>query len=248
MAELDASADVGRRMEAVGRHAAEVAHDLRNVLTAMIGFSTLILEDARDPDTIANAREILKAGERAADLSTRLLSLGRRGTVSPRTLDLHALLRDLEPMIRILVKDWVKVTLHLATSPLRVAADDAQLQQVILNLVTNASDSMPKGGRLTLRTVARTVEAGERISGVPLAPGSYAELTIADTGAGMDTATLARAFEPFFTTKPDGMGTGLGLSIAYGIVKNSRGYLWIASAPGRGTTATIQLPREVRGS
>ncbi|HEX7614953.1 MAG TPA: ATP-binding protein [Thermoanaerobaculia bacterium] len=241
---MEASAAEGRRMEAVGRRAAEVAHDLRNVLTAILGFSTLVLEKARDPETRANAEEIVKAGERAAVLSTRLLSFGRRDIVNPRALDLHVFLRDLEPLFRRLVKEQVAVHVHLAEEPLLVAADDAQLEQVILNLVVNASDAMPEGGILSLRTAARTVEAGEKISGVPVAPGLYAEITIADTGQGMDTATLARAFEPFFTTKPIGEGTGLGLSTAYGIVKNSRGYLWLESAPGRGTTATIQLPRK----
>lgn len=235
-------------MESVGRRAAEVAHDLRNVLTAILGFSTLVLERARDPETRANAEELVKAGERAAVLSTRLLSIGRRGIVNPRALDLHAFLRDLEPLLRRLAKDRVAVHVHFANEPLCVAADDAQLEQVILNLVANASDAMPSGGALSLRTAARTVAPGEKISGVPVAPGPYAEITIADTGQGMDTATLARAFEPFFTTKPIGEGTGLGLSTAYGIVKNSRGYLWLESAPGRGTTATIQLPRRARDS
>jgi two-component system, cell cycle sensor histidine kinase and response regulator CckA len=231
-------------MEAVGRRAAEVAHDLRNVVTAILGFSTLVLEKARDPETRANAKEIVKAGERAAVLSTRLLTFGRRGIVRPQALDLHAFLRELEPLLRRLVKDRVAVHVQFAAEPLRIAADGAQLEQVILNLVANASDAMPDGGALTLRTASRTVEPGQRISGVPVAAGLYAEITIVDTGQGMCTATLARAFEPFFTTKPIGEGTGLGLSTAYGIVKNSRGYLWLESAPGRGTTATIQLPRE----
>ena len=232
-------------MEAVGRHAAEVAHDLRNMLTAILGFATLVLEKARDPDTRADAAEIVKAAERAAALSARLLAFGRSAVVNPRALDLHAFLGDLEPLLRRLVKDRVVVRVQFAEEPLLVAADDAQLGQVILNLVVNASDAMPAGGALTLRTAARSVGAGERISGVPVAPGPYAEITVSDTGQGMDTTTLARAFEPFFTTKPIGEGTGLGLSTAYGIVKNSRGYLWIESASGRGTTATIHLPRKV---
>ena len=231
-------------MEAVGRRAAEVAHDLRNVVTAILGFSTLVLENAGDPETRANAEEIVKAGERAAILSVRLLTFGRRGVVSPRALDLHAFLRELEPLLRRIVKDEVVVHVQFTGEPLRIAADAAQLEQVILNLVANASDAMPDGGALFVRTASRTVEPGQKISGVPVAPGLYAEITIADSGRGMGTATLARAFEPFFTTKPIGEGTGLGLSTAYGIVKNSRGYLWLESAPGRGTTATIQLPRE----
>jgi signal transduction histidine kinase len=230
-------------METVGRHASEVAHDLRNVLTAILGFSTLVLERADDAETRANAQEIVKAGRRAAALGTRLLSIGR-DVVKPHALDLHAFLRDLEPLMRKLVGERVAFIVQLAKEPMCVAADDTQLEQVVLNLVVNASDAMPKGGTLSLRTAFRTVNAGARISGVPVLPGPYAEITIADTGVGMDTATLARAFEPFFTTKPAEEGTGLGLSTAYGIVKNSRGYLWLESAPGRGTTATVHLPRK----
>jgi len=240
---LKEAAAEGRRMESVGRHASEIAHDLRNVLTAILGFSTLVLEGAGDAETRANAQEIVKAGEKAAVLGTRLLSIGRGG-VKPHALDLHAFLRDLEPLLRKLVREHVALVVELAREPMCVAADDTQLEQVILNLVVNASDAMPKGGTLTLRTAARTVGSGERISGVPLTPGPYAEITIADTGVGMDTATMARAFDPFFTTKPPEEGTGLGLSTAYGIVKNSRGYLWLESAPGRGTTVTVQLPRK----
>jgi signal transduction histidine kinase len=241
---LEASESERFRTEAVGRRAAEVAHDLRNVLTAILGFSTLVLEKARDPETRENAEQIVKAGERAAALSARLLSFGHRGVVSPRALDLREFLGDLEPILRRLADHRVAVHVQVADEPLRVAADDAQLEQVILNLVSNALDAMPAGGTLSRRAAARTVEPGQKISGFPVAAGLYAEITITDTGPGMDTATLARAFEPFFTTKPSGDGTGLGLSTAYGIVKNSRGYLWLESAPGRGTTATIHLPRE----
>lgn len=229
-------------MEAVGRHASEVAHDLRNVLTAILGFSTLVLERAADAETRANAQEIVKASERAAALSTRLLSIGR-GVVKPHALDLHPFLRDLEALVRRLVGGQIALAFQLSKEPICVAADDTQLEQVVLNLVVNAADAMPEGGTLLIRTEARTIGDGERISGVLLAPGPYAEITVADNGAGMDTATLARAFDPFFTTKAPGKGTGLGLSSAYGIVKNSRGYLWLDSAPGRGTTATIHLPR-----
>lgn len=244
--ELEASAAEGRRLEAVGNRAAEVAHDLRNVLTSILGFSTLLLEKARDPETRAHAAEVVKAGERAAVLSMRLLSTGRGASVNPRPLELNGLLRELEPHIRRLAAGRVVVRVRYVEETLRVAVDDAQLEQAIVNLVANAMDAMPQDGVLSLSTAARTVEPGEKISGVPVVPGTYAEVKIQDTGRGMDTATLARAFEPFFTTKPVGEGTGLGLSSAYGIVKNCRGTLWLESAPGRGTTATIQLPREVR--
>lgn len=231
-------------MEAVGLHAAEVAHDLRNVLTALLGFSTLVLEKAGDAGTRANAQEIVRASERAAVLSARLLSIGRGEVIMPHVLDLHAFLSDLEPLLRKLVREDVVFVVQLANDPISVAADETQLEQVILNLVLNASEAMPKGGVLALRTATHTVSAGKRISGVPVAEGEYAEITITDTGVGMDTATLARAFEPFFTTKSAAEGSGLGLSTAYGIVKNSRGYLWLDSAPGRGTTATVHLPRK----
>jgi two-component system, cell cycle sensor histidine kinase and response regulator CckA len=244
LSELEAEAAEGRRMEGVGRQASAVAHDLRNVLTALLGFSTLVLEKAGDAGTRANAEEIVKASERAAVLSARLLSLGRREVVKPQVLDLHAFLRDLKPLLRKLVREDVVFAVQLAQEPIFVAADETQLEQVILNLVLNASEAMPKGGVLAFRTATRAVGAGMRISGVPVVEGAYAEITITDTGVGMDTATLARAFEPFFTTTSAGGRSGLGLSTAYGIVKNSRGYLWLDSAPGRGTTATVHLPRK----
>ncbi|HEX7670508.1 MAG TPA: ATP-binding protein, partial [Polyangiaceae bacterium] len=247
LGELKEAAAEGRRMEAVGRHAAEVARDLGNVLTAIPGFATLVLEKAVDTETRAFAREIVKAGEKAALLGTRLLSIGRGDIVKPHALDLQAFLRALEPLLRKLVREDIALVVELAGEPMCVAADDTQLEQVILNLVVNASDAMPKGGTLVLRTATRTVNAGERISGVQVVPGPYAEIKITDTGVGMDTATLARAFEPFFTTKSPEEGMGLGLSTAYGIVKNSRGYLWLESAPGRGTTATVHLPRRASG-
>ncbi len=231
-------------MEAVGRHAVEVAHDLRNVLTALLGFSTLILEKAGDAGARADALEIVRASERAAVLSARLLSIGRGEIIRPRVLDLHAFLSDLQPLLRKLVREDVVFDVQLANDPISVAADETQLEQVILNLVLNASEAMPDGGELVLRTATRTVSAGKRISGVPVVEGEYAEISITDTGVGMNAATLARAFEPFFTTKSDAAGSGLGLSTAYGIVKNSRGYLWLDSTPGRGTTATIHLPRK----
>jgi two-component system cell cycle sensor histidine kinase/response regulator CckA len=244
LGELEVAAAQGRRLEAVGRHASEVAHDLRNVLTAILGFSTLVLETAGDAETRTNAQEIVKAGERATVLSARLLSIGRGGGVKPMALDLHAFLRDLEPLLRKLVRAHVAFNVELAPEPMCVAADETQLEQVILNLIVNASDAMPEGGTLALRTAARTMIAGEQISGVEVAAGPYAEITVADTGVGMDAATLARAFEPFFTTKSSEEGTGLGLSTVYGIVKNSRGYLWLDSSPGLGTTATVHLPRK----
>jgi len=244
LSELEVEAAEGRRMEAVGRLASGVAHDLRNVLTALLGLSTLVLEKAGDPGTRANAEEMVRASERAAVLSARLLSIGRGEVIKPHVLDLHAFLSDLEPQLRKLVTEEVVFVVQLSEDPIAVAADEAQLEQVILNLVLNASEAMPNGGVLALRTSTRTVSAGKRISGVPVVEGEYAEITITDTGTGMDTATLARAFEPFFTTKPTGEGSGLGLSTAYSIVKNSRGYLWLGSSPGRGTTATVHLPRK----
>jgi two-component system cell cycle sensor histidine kinase/response regulator CckA len=241
---VEAEAAKGRRMETIGRQAAEVAHDLRNVLTSLLGFSTLVLEKAADSNARANAQEMVKASERAAVLSARLLSIGRGEAVKLHVLDLHAFLFDLEPLLRKLVREDVVFAVQLAKEPILVAADETQLEQVILNLVLNASEAMPQGGVLALRTATRTVTAGMRISGVPVVEGEYAEITITDTGVGMDTATLARAFEPFFTTKAAEERSGLGLSTVYGIVKNSRGYLWLDSARGRGTTATIHLPRK----
>jgi PAS domain S-box-containing protein len=232
-----------QRLDAMGRLAGGVAHDFNNILTVINGFGELLLsqlpaDDPRRPF----AEEILKAGERAAGVAGQLLAFSRRQLVSPRLLDLNAVVRDTETMLRRLIGEDILLLTRLDPTCGRVRVDPGQLQQVLVNLAVNARDAMPQGGELFLET--RRVELGPQAAaaiGLPQ-PGSHVALVVRDTGCGMDAATQARIFEPFFTTKQPGRGTGLGLSTVYGIIKQSRGAISVYSQPGRGSTFTIYLP------
>jgi signal transduction histidine kinase/CheY-like chemotaxis protein len=231
-----------QKMEAVGRLAGGVAHDFNNLLTIINGYAEMVLHDLPPDDPAAvPIREIHAAGERAAALTRQLLAFSRRQVLSPQVLDLNALVADMGKMLRRLIGEDVLLE-HVAGPSPPVLADRGQLEQVVLNLAVNARDAMPGGGRLTLSTAPLVVDetCPAPHPGVPA--GSYAVLTVADTGYGMHPQTLARIFEPFFTTKEVGKGTGLGLAMVYGIIKQSGGFIYAASAPGRGATFTIYLP------
>ncbi len=220
-----------QKMEAVGRLAGGVAHDFNNMLCAILGFSHLAeMELGPDHPVAASLAEIRKAGERATALTRQLLAFSRKQVLQPRVIDLNRTIGDMEMMLTRLVGEHLRLEKALAPDLGRVKADPGQIQQVILNLVINARDAMAKGGRLTLETA--NAPGGEGVT-----------LTVRDTGCGMDAATQAHLFEPFFTTKPRGQGTGLGLSTVYGIVRQSGGTVAVESAPGRGTSFTIALPR-----
>ncbi len=233
-----------QKMEAVGRLAGGVAHDFNNLLTVITGYSEILL--GRIPETEPlqpMVLEIQRAAERAAGLTRQLLAFSRKQILAPVDLDLNVVVADLEAMVRRLIgEDIALVTLRDPRLE-RVTADRGQIEQVLMNLVVNARDAMPQGGELTIETRNVTVEAGQFPSDADLPPGPYAMLAVRDTGCGMDEETRARLFEPFFTTKEVGKGTGLGLATAYGIVKQSRGHIEVESAPGRGTTFTLYLPR-----
>ena len=233
-----------QKMEAVGRLAGGVAHDFNNLLMAITGYGELMRAKVLKDDPLYGYLEnILKAGDRAAALTQQLLTFSRQKIVHPQVIDLNRVVLDLEPMLRRLIGE----DLHLEVVTDRrlgaVKADPGQMGQVIMNLVVNARDAMPQGGRLTLKTapVNFTVGCHSRFGLTP--PGPYVMLEVEDTGVGMDEATQAHVFEPFFTTKEPGKGTGLGLSTVYGIVKQSGGYLDLESSPGAGSTFTIYLPR-----
>jgi CheY-like chemotaxis protein len=187
--------------------------------------------------------EIQQAADRAASLTHQLLAFGRKQTLQPRVLDLNAIVRGLEKMLRRVLSENVDVTIRTAPGLGFVKADPVQMEQVLLNLVVNARDAMPKGGRLTISTVARHVDFDSGENETFIRAGDYVTLSVADTGIGMDAATRQRIFEPFFTTKEVGKGTGLGLATVYGIVKQSNGHIGVDSEPGRGTTFFILLPR-----
>ncbi|TAJ08793.1 MAG: PAS domain S-box protein [Nitrospirae bacterium] len=232
-----------QKMEAVGQLAGGVAHDFNNLLTGILGYCDLALERIGEQDPLrSDMGEIKKAGDRAAALTRQLLAFGRRQVLQPKVLDLNLVVADLERLLRRLIGEHIELGTRLAPALGQVKADPGQVQQVLMNVVLNARDAMPQGGRLTIETA--NVQAGRigpnRHGSVQ--PGPYVMVEVADTGCGMDAGTLERIFEPFFTTKETGKGTGLGLSTVYGIVIQSGGCLEVQSEPRRGTKFTIYLP------
>ena len=235
-----------QRLEAIGQLAGGVAHDFNNLLTAILGNAAFLLAStAPDDPRHADVREIERAATRAAELTRQLLAFSRKQILNPAVLDLNTVLAQIMRMLTRLVGEHIEVTVIPEPALERVRADVAQLEQVIVNLVVNARDAMPDGGKLTIET--HNVTLGEDLTsphtGVP--PGEYVLMAITDTGIGMDPATQSRIFEPFFTTKGRGQGTGLGLSTVYGIVKQSGGSLSVYSEPNRGSTFKVYLPRVV---
>jgi PAS domain S-box-containing protein len=236
-----------QRLEAVGQLAGGIAHDFNNLLTVIIGCADLLREagqhavvDGHDP-----LEELMKAAKRAAALTQQLLAFGRRQVLQPCVLDLNEALHNVHTMLRRLVRENIVIILSLDPGIDRVRVDPGQLDQVIVNLVMNSGDAMPKGGTITVSTSNKALTDADAKIYAYVRPGRFVSLTVADTGTGMAAATVARAFEPFFTTKPLGKGTGLGLSTFYGIVKQSGGYVWVHSELDRGTTVNVCLPTVV---
>jgi len=233
-----------QKMEAVGRLAGGVAHDFNNVLSVIIGYGDLLLQDLRPADPMrAEVEEIRKAGQRAAGLTRQLLMFSRQQVVEPRVIDLHEVLTSMDKMLQRILGEDVELVSMPPKAAGRVKADPSHIEQVILNLVVNARDAMPTGGKLTLETANVVLDEDYARSHLPAKAGPYVMLAVSDTGVGMDRETQARIFEPFFTTKDIGTGTGLGLSTVFGIVQQSGGNIWVYSEPGKGTTFKVYLPR-----
>ncbi|MEX2178981.1 MAG: PAS domain S-box protein [Gemmatimonadaceae bacterium] len=233
-----------QKMEAVGQLAGGIAHDFNNLLMAIMSNAELAALDvpAGSP-AIDSIDEIRSASRRARELTQQLLAFSRKQVLQPRVLDMTAVVRDAEQILRRLIGEDIAMTVALDPETGHVRADPGQLGQVLVNLCVNARDAMPQGGQIGIQSSNRDVDAVEAEAHPGLRPGRYVVLQVRDTGLGMDEETRKRVFEPFFTTKPAGSGTGLGLSTAYGIVKQSGGYIAVESAEGRGAVFSVYLPR-----
>jgi PAS domain S-box-containing protein len=246
---LEAQFLQSQKMEAIGRLAGGVAHDFNNLLSVILNAATLAYRALPPAHPSREALEdVTAAGERAADLTRRMLAFSRKQVLRPQVVDVNEVLRGMTPMLRRLISEQIDQVTTLDPSLGLIQADPSQLEQVILNLVVNARDAMPGGGKLTIETSNGTFEERSDASRGEMHHGPCVAISVSDTGFGMDAPTKARLFEPFFTTKPVGQGTGLGLSMVFGIVKQSGGDISVESQPGRGTTFRVCFPRASDGA
>jgi len=232
-----------QKMEAIGRLAGGIAHDFNNILSVILSYSDLILAELKPPDPlVGDVSEVRKAALRAAELTSQLLVFSRQQVILPKVLDLNEVVASVDRMVvRILGEDIELVSLP-AERLGRVLADRNNVEQVIMNLVVNARDAMPIGGKLTIETGNVHLDSEYAREHAGASPGPHVMLAVSDTGVGMDRATQARVFEPFFTTKEVGKGTGLGLSTVFGIAQQSGGSVWVYSELGKGTTFKVYFP------
>jgi len=232
-----------QKMETVGQLAGGIAHDFNNILTAIVGFGTLIAEQVSGNDEAAqNAAEILAAANRASALTRQLLAFGRRQVLHPTRIDLNETVHSLAGMLRQLIGEHIDLQIMCKSDLPPIRADLSQLESALANLVINARDAMPQGGRLTIETTDVVLDDDYCAAHVGVRPGRYVRLSVTDTGVGMSQEVQARIFEPFFTTKEAGKGSGLGLATVYGIVKQSGGNIWVYSEQGMGATFKVYLP------
>ncbi len=231
-----------QKMEAVGRLAGGIAHDFNNLLTVLQGHATMLLDEPLPSHVVADLQEIMSASKKAASLIRQLLAYSRQQVLKPIILDLNEVVRDLGRTLLRMIREDITLETTIEDATPTVLADRTQIEQVILNLAVNARDAMPNGGRLEIRTQRMNLLEPLRQSGFSVPPGSYALITVSDTGEGIDDHVLPRIFDPFFTTKEPGKGTGLGLATVYGIIKQSGGYVLVESRKGKGATFRIMLP------
>jgi signal transduction histidine kinase/CheY-like chemotaxis protein len=244
--QLEAQLRQAQKMEAVGQLAGGIAHDFNNILTAIIGYGNLLrMKLPQDGPLCTYVEQILVSSERAANLTHSLLAFSRKQIIDLKAIDINAVIIRVERLLQRLIGEDIEFKTVLASGSLPVLADSVQMEQVLMNLATNARDAMPNGGLLLIET--SLFEMGEEFQRTHAygKPGSYALVSITDTGIGMDERTRGKIFDPFFTTKDVGKGTGLGLAMVYGIVKQHSGYINVYSEPGKGTSFKIYLPLTV---
>jgi len=233
-----------QKMEAVGRLAGGIAHDFNNLLMVISGYTEVLLGQLSQGESLyAKAEAIQQASDRATTLTRQLLAFSRKQLLELKIIDVNAIVADMERLLRPLIGEDIELTTSLAPSVGCTRADAGQLEQVIMNLVVNAKDAMPNGGKICIRTAEVILDDSYRPENTFIKQGPYIMISVSDSGQGMDRETQARIFEPFFTTKEKGKGTGLGLSTVYGVIKQSGGYVFVQSELGRGTVFTIYFPR-----
>jgi CheY-like chemotaxis protein len=238
-------------MESIGRLAGGIAHDFNNMLSAIRGYADLIESDLRsntretiDFDDLGRSAEaITSAADRAAGLTAQLLAFARQQVLQPHVIDLREVALGVEPMLRRLIGERIRLAMALDPATGRLRGDPAQIDQIVINLVINARDALPDGGTITVETANHTIGEAYAIEHFDVPPGQYVMLAVGDDGVGMDVETRQHIFEPFFTTKEVGKGTGLGLATIFGIVRQSGGHIWLYSEPGRGTIFKLYFPR-----
>lgn len=242
--QLENTVQQSQKLEAIGRLSGGLAHDFNNLLCVIVGHAEMLLERLEPTNTaINNITQIRKAADSAASLTRQLLAFSRKQVFHPKTLDLSAIVVETEKLVRPLIGENIELFTALNPTLGNVRVDPVQIEQVLVNLILNARDAMPQGGRLTIETATVHLEEEQESKRSLIPAGSYVMFAVTDTGCGMDEETQSRIFEPFYTTKELGKGTGLGLATVYGIVKQSGGFIWVCSELGRGTTFKVYLPR-----